>query len=107
MEQITAQEYLDKVYGPGIHVVLIYRNEDDLYREAVSQFKLLEHRIYGSRHIHLWKCCIETPDDAATVQIVRLPQIRFFMNGSEKFSHLGVMETEMMLNRIFIIEERR
>jgi Rps23 Pro-64 3,4-dihydroxylase Tpa1-like proline 4-hydroxylase len=107
MESLLAQAYLDTVYGPGIHVVLIYRDEDDLYREAASQFKLLEHRIYGSRHIHLWKCHIDTPEDAATVQIVRLPQIRFFMNGSERFGHLGVMEVEAMLNRIFIIEERR
>ena len=100
---LMPSDYLDQAYGPGVNVVVIYNHDDiSLYRDAITQLELVDHRLH---RVRLWRCLIESPEDAELVQVVRLPQVRFFMNGSERYSHLGAMEAEAILNRIFIVEE--
>ena len=108
IRDLKAADYLDHAYGPGVNIVVLYRQDDlGLYRDALTQLDLIEHHLHGSPHIHLWRCSIETPEDAEAVQVVKLPQVRFFLRGSERFSHVGVMDADVLLNRIFVIEESR
>jgi hypothetical protein len=103
---LAASDYLDVVYERGLHVVLLYCDDDSrLGVRAVHSLEPVDSRFHGSRNVHLWVCRIETPEDAEAVQVARLPQYRFFLNGSEKHSHVGVMDSEEILHRMFAIEE--
>lgn len=106
IEQLKAEDYLDVVYGRGLHVVLLYCFDDSmLWEMALRSLEPVESRFRGSRNVYLWTCLIQNEQGAESVQVVRMPQYRFFLNGSEKNSHVGVMEAEHILHRIFTIEE--
>jgi hypothetical protein len=92
IKPLKPEEYLDVVYGPGYHVVLLHRG-DNLAREAASNLRATDPRL-GLRSVRLWVCFIETPEHAETIQVVKLPQFRFFRNGHEEDSRVGVMTTE-------------
>lgn len=99
-------DYLDAVYGPGFHVVLLHCG-DDLAREAASNLRAIDPHL-GVRNVRLWACFIETPEHAETVQAVKLPQFRFFRNGNEAKSQVGVMSPEAIVKVVNeMLEEQR
>lgn len=104
IETLPPEKYLDEAYGSGVHVVLLHRT-DDLYREARSQLKQAALRLQGSRGIKFWSCLVSTAEDAELIQVVKFPQFRFFRNGSESHSHVGVMDHTEIIDRVHSIGE--
>lgn len=98
IKPLTPEEYLDVVYGPGFHVVLLHRG-DALAQEAASNLRATDPRL-GLRSVRLWACFIETPKHAELVQVVKLPQFRFFRNGHEEASRVGVMSPDEIVRNI-------
>ncbi len=106
IKALEPAQYLDEVYEVGLHVVLLHCG-DDLAREAASNLAAIEPHLHGSHAVTLWACYIETAEHAETVQVVKLPQFRFFRNGSEQRSRVGVMEPEAIREVIYAVEEGR
>ena len=79
---------------------------DDLYREAKAEFDYIDMKIGTSRSIFLWECRVHTAEDCAAVQACRFPQFRFFVNGNERQTHVGVLEAAVLLNKILDLEDR-
>lgn len=98
IKPLTPAEYLDAVYGPGFHVVLLHRG-DALAQEAASNLRATNPRL-GVRNVRMWACFIETPKHAELVQAVKLPQFRFFRNGHEEVSRVGVMSPDEIMHDI-------
>ncbi len=106
ISELNPDLYLDEVYTRGLHIVLLHRG-DDLFREAVSQLRAVVPRLYSSDHVKMWTCQIETAEHAELIQVVKLPQVRFFRNGSEMHSHVGVMNSDAILEQIYQTEKKR
>ncbi len=105
--QLSTAGYIDAVYGHGLHVVVLYcEDSSGLWRRALTEISSVAGRFHDSRNVHIWGCCIATREDAENVQVVKLPQTRFFLNGSECHSEVGVMSEQQVLAKIFAIEDR-
>ena len=106
IKKLAAKDYYDAVYAKGLHVVTLYcEDHSGLSEQALRSLEPVDTRFSYINSVTLWSCKIETPEDAEAVQVVRMPQVRFFLNGSEKHSHVGIMEPEEILRKIFAIEE--
>ena len=100
---LLPSRYLDEVYAKGIHVVLLHTG-DRLFKKSLVELDLLDRRLNDKEQIYLWECKIKTEADCIAVQACRYPQVRFFINGSEKRSRLGVMSSKELLDQIHILE---
>lgn len=108
IREVTSSEYIDSVYGSGMNIALLHcRDEAGLWRRAIESLRGVDHQFHDSRNVHLWVCHVVTAEDASVVQAVKLPQIRFFWDGSEEHSHTGVMSSEEITNKIFSLEGQR
>ncbi len=106
LRELHAEDYVDKVYGRGLHVVLLYtEDEAGLWRQAMRSLEPLVDRFRTSSRVNIWVCKIEDAADAEAVQVAKLPQFRIFANGSETHTEIGVMDGESVLNRVFAAEE--
>ena len=47
-----------------------------------------------------WHCRLKTPEDTEAVECCRVPQYRFIVDGSERQSHIGVLEDEDLIAKL-------
>jgi len=100
---VSPDKYLDEAAQRGVVVVLLHA-DDTLYRRARYQLEQAEFRFHG-RSYRFCCCRIKDGQEAADVQAIKFPQFRFFVNGSERSSHIGVMSTDEIAKTIFEILE--
>jgi len=98
VRRLEIDRYYDEPYGPGLHVVLLYR-QDDLAEEAIEALELVAERLHdpGARY---WAARITDEDDAVAVQACRFPQYRVLRDGSELCAIVGCCEAVDLLNRV-------
>ena len=108
VDALAPGDYLEKPYEKGIHVVLLHCEDTvGLWRQAMASMETVSHRFYGSPNVRLWECVIRTPEDAEAVEVARMPQFRFFLNGAEHYTYTGVMSPEEIARRIFAVGDKR
>jgi hypothetical protein len=88
MRRITAEQYYEHPYQPGLHVVLLCL-PDDLAETAAAPLARLAQR---APNLHIWVCQVQSVEDAETVQALRYPQYRIIRDGSERYQHTGLLD---------------
>ena len=100
---IQPSQYLDEISRRGIVVVLLHV-DDTLYRRSLLALEKAEHRFSG--HAFRFCSCLIVDGQAATeVQAIKFPQFRFFLHGSERASHVGIMGENEIAQEIYTILE--
>lgn len=103
ISEIGSDRYYDEAFGPGIRVVLLHIG-GPLYVEARSQVLQATHRLHSLRHCRFFMCQIENENDAELIQVVKVPQLRFFRSGSEVHTNVGIMQSEDIVEKVYSIE---
>jgi hypothetical protein len=103
IHDVPPDQYLDEASRRGVVVVLLHVN-DTMYRRARYSLEQAEYRFSG-RAFRFSCCHVKDGQDAAEVQAIKFPQFRFFVNGSERSSHVGIMTDDEIAKAIFEILE--
>lgn len=90
----SAGELLDILEVESKAIVLLY-TDDELGAEALSVATGL-----GSQRVPIYAVRIEGVNDAKLLQVIKLPQYRFYRNGSEVEAFVGNIPTEDLLAAI-------
>lgn len=90
IKRLRPSDYCAGPYGVGTHCVLLVL-ADDLMQAAAGPFRRAAEQMST---VTFWVCGIESTADAEAVQAIRFPQYRFVRDGTERYSHTGLLDDD-------------
>jgi hypothetical protein len=89
---VDSDELLDNIGLVRFACCCLYA-DDELGREAAVQFNKLAEESFH-HNLRFLACLIREEEDARLLQVIKLPQFRFFKQGNEEEAIVGVTSVE-------------